>query len=236
MFKHEKQLLHEVKVEAPNAAYANLIQEQLGGANGELTAALTYFIQSFRIKNKEIKDLFLDIAAEEFGHAEIVATTVNLLNGEDVDAAPATVGGVEASVVSRLTPMLANASGYLWTAAYVNETGDLAADLLTNIGNEQRAKTTYENLYRQIKDKHVRETIQYLLQREEAHNTMFREAFNKIIGTGSLKDWGDTEDAKYYLNLSTPGQYFGDLKDPKAPEFENPDPGKCTDNCGCKDK
>lgn len=80
----------------------------------------------------------------------MVATTINLLNGEDVCAPPATVGSVEASVVSRLTPMLANASGYLWTAAYVNEIGDLPADLLTNIGNKQRAKTTYENLYRLI--------------------------------------------------------------------------------------
>ncbi len=55
---------------------------------------------------------------------------------------------------------------------------------------------------------------------------MFREAFNKILGTGPLKDWGDTEDAKIYLNLSTLGQYFGDLKDPKAPEFKNPDSKK----------
>ena len=60
------------------------MQEQLGGANGELTAALTYFIQSFRVDNKEIKDLFLDIAAEEFGHAEMVAETINLLNGKVV--------------------------------------------------------------------------------------------------------------------------------------------------------
>ena len=156
----------------------------------------------------------------------MVAETINLLNGKDVTAPPAQVGAVEATTTSRLTPMLANSSGYLWTAAYVNETGDLAADLLTNIGNEQRAKTTYENHYRQIKDKYVRETIQYLLQREEAHNTMFREAFNKMLGTGSLKDWGDTKDAKIYLNLSTPGQYFGDLKDPKAPAFEEPDPGE----------
>ena len=226
MFKHEKHLIREVKVERPNSTYANIMQEQLGGANGELTAALTYFIQSFRVENKEIKDLFLDIAAEEFGHAEMVATTINLLNGKDVTAPPAEVGAIEASTTSRLTPLLANSSGYLWTAAYVNETGDLAADLLTNIGNEQRAKTTYENLYRQIKDKYVRETIQYLLQREEAHNTMFREAFNKILGIGSLNEWGDTKDAKIYLDLSTPGKYFDDLKNPEAPAFEEPDPGK----------
>ena len=59
--------------------------------------------------------------------------------------------------------MLANASGYLWTAAYVNETGDLAADILSDIASEQRAKVVYQNLYRQIDDNGVRETIDFLL-------------------------------------------------------------------------
>ena len=47
MFKHEKALLHEVKVERPNPQYAVLLQEQLGGANGELKAAMQYISQSF---------------------------------------------------------------------------------------------------------------------------------------------------------------------------------------------
>ena len=65
MFKHEKQLFHPVAVERPNPQYAALLQEQLGGGNGELKAAMQYLSQSFRIKDQKIKDLFLDIAAEE---------------------------------------------------------------------------------------------------------------------------------------------------------------------------
>ena len=101
--------------------------------------------------------------------------------------------------------MLANASGYLWTAAYVNETGDAAADILSDIAAEQRAKVVYQYLYRQIDDKGVRETIDFLLNREEAHNTMFREAFNKIQDSGSQKDWGTTADSRIYFDLSRPG-------------------------------
>ena len=67
MFKHEKMLFHPVAVEKANPQYAALLQEQLGGANGELKAAMQYMSQSFRIKDQEIKDLFLDIAAEELG-------------------------------------------------------------------------------------------------------------------------------------------------------------------------
>ena len=62
MFKHEKQLFHPVGVEAPNPQYAALLQEQLGGANGELKAAMQYLSQSFRIKDQQIKDLFMDLS------------------------------------------------------------------------------------------------------------------------------------------------------------------------------
>ena len=83
MFEHKKQLLHEVKVEKPNPQYAVLMQEQLGGGNGELKSAMQYISQSFRIKDPEIKDLFLDIGAEELSHMEMVAQTINLLNGNN---------------------------------------------------------------------------------------------------------------------------------------------------------
>ena len=173
-----------------------------------------------RIKDQEIKDLFLDIAAEELCHLEMVAATVNMLNGHHIDAEHATVGNVEAHVLTGLTPMLANASGYLWTAAYVNETGDLAADLLSNIAAEQRAKVVYQYLYRQIDDKGVRETIDFLLNREEAHNTMFREAFNRIQNSnGSQQDWGVTEDSRVYFDLSTPGGQSFDPAKKQPPQF-----------------
>ena len=85
MFKHEKQLLNPVRVEKPNPQYAALMQEQLGGGNGELKAAMQYISQSFRVKDAAIKDLFLDIGAEELSHMEMVATTINMLNGSEVD-------------------------------------------------------------------------------------------------------------------------------------------------------
>ncbi|WP_346880369.1 manganese catalase family protein [Clostridium sp. UBA3061] len=72
-------------VERPNPQYAVLMQEQLGGGNGELKAAMQYISQSFRIKDPEIKDLLLDKGAEELSHMEMVAQTINLLNGHDVN-------------------------------------------------------------------------------------------------------------------------------------------------------
>jgi Mn-containing catalase len=224
MFKHDKQLLKDVRVDGPNPNYANLIQEQLGGPQGELKAALQYLSQSFRIKDPKIKDLFMDIGSEELGHMEMVATLVNLLNGHNLDAQNTTVGSVEASVLTGLTPMLSNASGYPFNSVYINETGDLAADILSDIAAEQRAKVVYEYLYRQIPDTGVREAIDFLLNREEAHNTLFREAFNKLEEAGSLSDWGVTSDSKQYFDMSTPGKYYNtnNLQNPKPPKFNIP--------------
>lgn len=220
MFKHDKKLMREVKVEKPNPQYAVLMQEQLGGCNGELKAALQYLSQSFRANDPVFKDLFLDIGTEELSHMEMVAQTINLLNGGDVDYKQVEVGEIETMVTFGLNPALVNSSGNPWTADYVTVTGDLAADLLADIASEQRAKVVYEYLYRQIEDKYVRETIMFLLEREEAHNALFCEALNKISDDGSNKNFGMSEDSRLYFDLSKPGRYFDD-PEPKAPKMEN---------------
>lgn len=202
MFRYENKLLHPVEVEQPNPQYAVLLQEQLGGGNGEMKAAMQYMSQSFRIKDPDIKAMFLSIAAEEIGHMEMVGTAISLLNGHDVDAEQVGAGEIQTHVILGLNPGLINASGYSWTADYVTVTGDLCADLLSNIASEQRAKVVYEYLYRQINDKKVRGVIDWLLNREEAHNAMFREAFEKVQDTGSNRDFGTTPAATRTINLT----------------------------------
>ena len=135
---------------------------------------------------------------------EMVAQTINLLNGHDVDAVDVAAGEIQTHVLLGLNPGLINSSGYSWTGDYVTVTGDLCADLFSNIASEQRAKVVYEYLYRQINDKKVRETIDFLLNREEAHNAMFREAFNKEQNSGSNRDFGTTKAAKMYFSMSEP--------------------------------
>lgn len=211
MFFHDKKLLHEVKVDRPNPNYAAMLQEQLGGANGELKAGLQYIAQSFRISDPEIKDMMMDIGAEELSHMEMVSMLITQLNGTDLQANNATIGEVETHVLTGLAPGLINASGHPWTADYVNVTGDLVADLLSDIAAEMRAKVVYEYLHRQINDNGVRQTIDFLLNREEAHNQLFRKALGKVAQSGANKDFGITEDSKLYFNLSTPGGQPFDL-------------------------
>lgn len=75
-------------------------------------------------------------------------------------------------------------------------------------------------LYRQIDDKKVRETIDFLLNREEAHNQMFRDAFNEVQDSGSNRDFGTTKAAKMYFSLSNPGPNTFAGNEVSAPKFD----------------
>ena len=220
MWIYEKKLQHPVKIKNPNAKLAQVIISQLGGPDGELGASMRYLNQRYAMPNDKVKAALTDIGTEELGHMEMVAQTINLLNGHEVDATKIQAGEVQTHVLLGLNPGLINSSGYSWTADYVTVTGDLCADLLSNIASEQRAKVVYEYLYRQIEDKKVRETIDFLLNREEAHNQMFRDAFNKVQQTGSNRDFGTTKAAKMYFSMSEPGPNTFATGESKAPAFQ----------------
>src|SRR5215207_8265258 len=88
MFHHVKELQFDARVSGPDPRFARLLLEQFGGPNGELKAAMQYFVQAFcaRRPYPDKYDLLMDIAAEEFSHLEIVGATITRLldgvNGE----------------------------------------------------------------------------------------------------------------------------------------------------------
>ena len=65
----------------PNGASA--VQELLGGKFGEMSTLMNYTYQSFNFRGRAewrpFYDLVANIAAEEFGHIELVAYAINLL-------------------------------------------------------------------------------------------------------------------------------------------------------------
>ena len=59
------------------------MQELLGGKFGEMSTLMNYTFQSFNFRGRSemrpFYDLIANIAAEEYGHIELVAYTINLL-------------------------------------------------------------------------------------------------------------------------------------------------------------
>src|SRR5687768_11340516 len=67
-------------------ASAASVQELLGGRFGEMSTLMNYTYQSFNFRDRDkarpYYALIANIAAEEYGHIEVVAATINsLLNG-----------------------------------------------------------------------------------------------------------------------------------------------------------
>src|SRR5690349_14112845 len=81
MFYHVKDLQFNARVSKPDPRFANLLLQQFGGPNGELKAAMQYFVQAFGAKEPypDKYDLLMDIATEEFSHLEIVGATIQML-------------------------------------------------------------------------------------------------------------------------------------------------------------
>src|SRR5688572_10145655 len=73
--------LPKAKNPSPNDAAA--VQELLGGKYGEMSTLMNYTFQSFNFRGRKqarpFYDLIANIAAEEYGHIELVAYTINLL-------------------------------------------------------------------------------------------------------------------------------------------------------------
>src|SRR5687768_4870845 len=231
MFYHVKDLQFNARVSKPDPAFATLLLEQFGGANGELAAALRYFGQAFGAKNPypDKYDLLMDIATEEFSHLEIVGATIQMLltgiNGDLKNAADNSeimklINGKAAKeqmihegmtapqflVGSAGTPAYTNTQGVPWTAAYINGdcTGDLTADLRSDIAAESRAKMVYEYLLQFTDDPYVKETLLFLMTREVAHFQMFEAALETIqpnFPPGVLQS--DPRYSNLYFNMSS---------------------------------
>jgi Mn-containing catalase len=237
MFYHVKDLQFNARVSRPDPAFATLLLEQFGGANGELAAALRYFGQAFGAKKPypDKYDLLMDIATEEFSHLEIVGATIQMLltgiNGDLKNAAEQSeimqlLDGKAAKenmihqgmvapqffVGSGGTPAYTNSQGVPWSAAYINGDcqGDLTADLRSDIGAETRAKMVYEYLLQFTADPYVQETLRFLMTREVAHYQMFEAALSTIqpnFPPGILQS--DPRYGNLYFNMSSGNDFKG---------------------------
>jgi len=228
MFYHVKELQYNARVSRPDPRFAGLLLEQFGGANGELKAAMQYFVQAFSARQPypEKYDLLMDIATEEFSHLEIVGATITMLlegiNGELKDAANRSdlmkllQGSAskeeyihEAMIQPQFLalsgggPTLTNSQGVPWQGSYVNANGDLTVDLRSNIAAESRAKIVYEYLLQFTDDPHVQDSLRFLMTREIAHFQMFSAALDTIqpnFPPGILQ--GDPRFTHTFFNMS----------------------------------
>ena len=176
MFVYEKKLQYPVRIKNPNPALAKFIISQYGGPDGELGASMRYLSQRYSMPYPEVKATLTDIGVEELGHLEMVGAILHQLTRnmsvEDVKAA-----GIEAYFVDHTAGVYAQAAGgWPFNAATFAVKGDVIADLTEDMGAEQKARVTYDNILRMADDPDVIDVIRFLREREVVHYQRFGEA------------------------------------------------------------
>src|SRR4051812_33127465 len=166
-----------------------------------MSTLLNYTFQSFNFRGKATArpfyDLIANIAAEEFGHIELVAATINTMltgPGEEVtngSSAPlAALKGTRNAqqyVVGGLGALPQNSNGIPWTGDYVFSSGDLIEDLTHNYFLETGARSQKLRVYETVDHPAARALLGYLLVRGGVHQIAYARALELLTGADMKK-------------------------------------------------
>jgi len=200
LYFYKEDLINMIVPDKPDPAAAKVLQEALGGQFGEMRTLMQFSFQSanFRGKAKQYRDLIRGIMLEELSHVELVQTTINqLLNGsgdegvgsvaEDATPLDTALENVNPHhyIMGAQASLPVDAAGNPWSGSYVYSHGNLVADLLNNVVLESTGVLQKSRLYEMSANKTFRETLAFLIVRDNAHQNAFAKAL-ETLGV----DWG----------------------------------------------
>ena len=180
MFIYDKKLQYPVKIDRPNPRLAAIIISQYGGPDGELGASLRYLSQRYSMPFDELKGLLTDIGTEELGHLEMVGAIVHQLTRNLKDSQIQDSAFAPYFVVHTTGVYPTAAAGAVYNTGMMQVKGDPIADLAEDLGAEQKARVTYDNILRLSDDPDVNDVIKFLREREIVHFQRFGEAIEVL--------------------------------------------------------
>ncbi len=180
MWSYEKRLQYPVKITQPNPKIAQVIISQYGGPDGEMGASMRYLSQRFSMPNRICMGTLTDIGTEELAHLEIVGTIVHQLT-RNLTPEEILQQGFQNYYVDHTTGIWPqSAGGVPFNACEFQSKGDPITDLFEDMSAEQKARTTYDNILRLVKDPEVADPIRFLRAREIVHFQRFGEALRAL--------------------------------------------------------
>ncbi|MGX6441890.1 manganese catalase family protein [Neobacillus sp. K501] len=195
MYFYREDLINMIVPDKPDPAAAKVLQETLGGRFGEMRTMMQFFFQSsnFRGNQKQYRDLIRGVFLEEISHVELVQTTINqLLNGsgEDAVGAEGFTGAPLEEAIKHANPhhfimgaqssLPVDAAGLPWNGNYVYSHGNLISDLLDNLVLESTGVLQKSRIYEMSSNKTFRETLAFLIVRDNAHQNAFAKALETL--------------------------------------------------------
>jgi Mn-containing catalase len=175
----------------PDPAGAMAVQELMGGRFGEMSTLMNYTFQSFGLRGRSavrpFYELIANIAAEEYGHIEVVGATITaMLTG--TDARRVVEQGNPHHVLKAGKGVLpVDSGGAPWTGDYVFSSGDLIEDLTHNYFLETGARNGKLKVYETVDHPAARALTGYLLVRGGVHQVAYARALELLTGADLSK-------------------------------------------------
>jgi Mn-containing catalase len=223
MFHHSSKLQYQVRVEKPNPVFAKMLQQAIGGVEGEIRVAMQYFFQAMGARgDSKYRDLLMMTATEELSHIEFLGHAV-ALNLKDAPVAMqdeaakdpivnAILGGMNPRHIlsSGLSAMPVNANGVPFDMSHIYATGNLAADMMANAMAEGSGRVLASRLYNMTDDPGMKDMLSFLIARDTMHQQQWLAVIEELGGLkASLPIPNSTpeshealEHSYYFLNTS----------------------------------
>ena len=181
MWNYEKRLQYPVKITQTNPKMAQVIISQFGGPDGELGASMRYISQRYSMPYNEVAAVLTDIGTEELAHLEMVSTIVHQLTRnltmEEIEESG--FANYYVDHTAGIWPMAAG--GIPFSSTEFQSKGDAITYLPEDMDAEQKARSTYDNILRLVRDyPDIYEPIKFLRAREIVHYQRFGEALRIV--------------------------------------------------------
>ncbi|MFC6725402.1 manganese catalase family protein [Halobium palmae] len=239
MFYHDDELQFEVEVQDPDPQYAKMLQQAIGGAEGEMRVALQYMFQAFAVpaEKQEIRQFLMETACEELGHIEMLATAVskNLENASDEARREAEqdpiieemmhTGQPRQALSAGLHAMPVDSNGNPFTGNWVVASGNLAADMYANVMAESTGRLLATRLYEFTDDPGMKKMLSYMIARDTMHQNQWHAALEDLGEHRPVPASFPQEEENGEYNYAFMSTYKDERDDPEQPwtQGEAPD-------------
>lgn len=200
MFYHDRKLQYPVRVEKPNPQFARMLQQAIGGIEGEIRVCLQYLFQAWNARGPvKYRDMLLNTGTEEIAHIEMLATAVALnLEGASADvkeafaksdgAVGAVMGGTDVRhfLSAGLGAMAADANGVPFNGSWVVSSGNIAADMTANVYAESTGRVLATRLYEMTDDPGMKDMLSFLIARDTMHQNQWMAVVEELGGQAAF--------------------------------------------------
>ena len=193
MYYTDKKLQYPVTVEKPNPVFARMLQQAIGGVEGEIRVCMQYFFQAWGSRGPaKYRDMLLNTATEEISHIEMLATAValNLEKApvafqEEMAADPiagAVMNGMDMRHIlsTGLAAMPSDSNGVPFDMSHIYASGNLAGDMYCNVAAEATGRVLAVRLYNATDDPGMKKMLAFNIARDTMHQQQWLAVLEEL--------------------------------------------------------